>query len=139
MTSRIQYRVPYADTDQMGVVYYANYLVLFERVRNEILRDCGIPYSDMEARGIGLPVVQAHADYYKPGFYDDLLTISGGFEKISGARVWVKCQVHRAEELLAEGHTVHVFMDLKKRCPVRPNPSILSAIEAGSIDENVES
>ena len=84
MSSRIQYRVPYADTDQMGVVYYANYLVMFERVRNEILRDCGFSYDQIEKSGIGLPVIQAHVDYYKPSHYDDLLNITGWFEKVSG-------------------------------------------------------
>lgn len=135
MSSRIQYRVPYADTDQMGVVYYANYLVMFERVRNEILRDCGFSYDQIEKSGIGLPVIQAHVDYYKPSHYDDLLNITGWFEKVSGARAWVRCQVHRNQDLLAEGHTIHVFLDLNKKKPVKPDKTILKAIKIGGSED----
>ena len=71
----IPYRVPYADTDQMGIVYYANYFVYFERLRNELLRATGVPYRVWEERGLRLPVVEAHAAYIAPARYDDLLEI----------------------------------------------------------------
>ena len=58
-----EYRVPYADTDQMGVVYYGNYMALFERARNELMRACGYTYKECEAEGFMLPVVHAEADY----------------------------------------------------------------------------
>jgi acyl-CoA thioester hydrolase len=58
----ISYRVPYADTDQMGVVYYANYLVYFERLRNELVRAGGRSYRQWEEDGITLPVIEAHCD-----------------------------------------------------------------------------
>ena len=71
----IEYRVPYADTDQMGVVYYGNYLTLFERARNELMRGSGFTYARMETEGGAmLPVVEAHVDYHAPARYDDLLT-----------------------------------------------------------------
>ena len=60
------YRVPYADTDQMGVVYYANHLEYFERVRNEVLREAKLPYTLFEDQGVMLPVVEAHCNYKQP-------------------------------------------------------------------------
>ena len=60
------YRVPYADTDQMGVVYYANYFEYFERGRTEMLRSVGAPYSVLEQEGAFLPVIEAHCDYFAP-------------------------------------------------------------------------
>ena len=67
----MQYRVPYADTDQMGVVYYGNYLTIFERARNELMRACGYTYRECEAEGWMLPVTHAEVDYKRPARYDD--------------------------------------------------------------------
>lgn len=125
--SCISYRVPYADTDQMGVVYYANYLVYFERVRSEILRDIGFPYTVMEARGLMLPVVEAHCDYKTPAHYDDLLSISGWLAEARGVRLRVACEVHRGDTLIASGYSVHACMraDTRKltRLPDELRPS----------------
>ena len=72
---RTRVRVRYADTDQMGVVYYANYLVWFEVARTEWLRDGGWSYREMEADGIALPVIEAHCEYRQPARYDDEIEI----------------------------------------------------------------
>ena len=119
----IQYRVPYADTDQMGVVYYANYLVYFERLRSELLRESSASYREVEANGIMLPVVEALCRYKSPARYDDMLEISGWIEELKGPRLKICCEVRRDGELLAEGHTVHVFVDMRTRRPVRPPSS----------------
>ena len=66
-------RVPYAHIDQMGFVYYANYFVYMEMARAEMLREVGLPYAEMENKGIMLPVVEAHGEYSKPGNFDDLI------------------------------------------------------------------
>ena len=68
-------RVPYAHTDQMAMVYYANYFVYFEMARSELLREAGVAYPEMEKRGVLLPVVAAHCEYRKAARYDDLLSI----------------------------------------------------------------
>jgi len=68
-------RVRYADTDQMGVAYYANYLIWFEVARTEWLRDGGWSYREMEADGIALPVIEAHCEYRQPARYDDEIEI----------------------------------------------------------------
>ena len=118
--SVILYRVPYADTDQMGVVYYANYLVYFERLRNELLREAGIPYLEIEKRGIMLPVIEAVCKYKNPARYDDLLEISGWVQEVRGAKIIINCEVRKNGELLVEGHTVHACVDIASRRPIRP-------------------
>ena len=123
-TSTIEYRVPYADTDKMGVVYYANYFVYFERLRTELLREAGFSYFEMEEKGVMLPVIEALCNYKKPAGYDDLLVISGWVEQIKGPKVKICCEVRKNNDLLVSGHTIHACVDVKTRRPVRP-PKIL--------------
>lgn len=118
MTSEILYRVPYADTDKMGVVYYANYLIFFERMRNELLRNAGFPYFEIEKRGFMLPVIEAVCYYKSPAFYDDLLTISGYFGLVKGARIQINCEVRRGQTLLVNGYTVHACINSSGK-PIR--------------------
>jgi len=117
--SSISYRVPYADTDQMRVVYYANFLVYFERVRNEILRDRGFPYTEMEAQGLILPVMEAHCQYRIPAKYDDLLEIRGWPEVIGRTRVKCHAEVLRGTEVLASGYTIHACLNAESGRPTR--------------------
>ena len=121
----IEYRVPYADTDQMKVVYDANYLVYFERVRNELFRAAGSTYRAMEEEGYALPVVEALCNYKASAKYDDLLTISGWVSSAKGVRVTIECEVRRDGELLVSGHTVHACVDMRTGRPCRV-PKILS-------------
>ena len=115
----LAYRVPYADTDQMGVVYYANYLVYFERVRNEVLRACGLTYKEIEAAGMLLPVIEAHCDYAQPAAYDDALEIIGWFELVSPLRIKAHCEVRCGGQVLASGSTMHVVVSAQTRKPTR--------------------
>lgn len=115
----LEYRVPYADTDQMGFVYYANFFVYFERSRNEILRDLGIPYVELEERGVILPVLEAHCEYKTPAKYDDVLKIVGWGEIVGKARIKCHAEVWRNEERLASGYTVHACLDKETLRPVR--------------------
>lgn len=124
--AELTYRVPYADTDQMGFVYYANFLIYFERSRNEALRSLGLTYREMEADDIILPVIEAHCQYRQPALYDDLLQIRGWFETIGRTRVRACCEVRREKILLAEGHTVNACLSATTRRPVRL-PEILLA------------
>ena len=125
--TQIEYRVPYADTDQMKVVYYANYFVYFERLRNELLREIGSSYYQMEEEGYALPVIEAVCHYKSSARYDDLLTIRGWVSSIKGVRVTIECEVLRGEELLVSGHTVHACIDMKTGRPVRV-PAVFAAI-----------
>ena len=115
----LTYRVPYADTDQMGVVYYANFLVYFERSRNEALRALGLTYKEMETGGVLLPVIEARCHYRQPARYDDLLDIRGWFTLEGKTRVRAHCEVHRGDTLLAEGYTIHACLSAETMRPVR--------------------
>lgn len=97
------YRVPYADTDQMQVVYYANYFVYFERSRTDMLRDLGVSYREMEERGFILPVAEAHCKYKNPARYDDLLTFRSWVSEMRGVQLTVTTEVWREETLLVSG------------------------------------
>ena len=125
---RIEYRVPYADTDRMGVVYYGNYLTLFERARNELMRELGYPYSCCEAEGWLLPVIHAEVDYRSPARYDDLLLVDAWIREMKGVRVEIACEVRRSGEdaVLASGFTRHCFVSAKDFRPVHP-PEALAA------------
>ncbi len=85
--SFVTYKVPYADTDKMGVVYYANYLVYFERARNQLLEDMDLPYKELEKNGLALPVVKAYVEYKKPANYADALNIYAWLSWARGVRL----------------------------------------------------
>lgn len=124
---RAELRVIYGDTDQMGVVYYANYLRFFEASRNEFIRAKGLRYRDFEAAySLRLPVVEAHVSYREPARYDDLLTIEISLSEARRASARFEYRVLRDDgALLATGHTVHACVDLEGR--VRRMPAELVA------------
>jgi acyl-CoA thioester hydrolase len=106
-------RVRYAETDKMGVVYHSNYFVWFEVGRTDLLRNNGWTYREMEAEGLSLPVIEAHAEYKQPARYDDELEIRVEAARVSPARVAFKYEVVRPadSQTLVIGHTVHVTVD----------------------------
>jgi acyl-CoA thioester hydrolase len=105
---RVDIRVIYGDTDQMGVVYYANYLRYFEAGRNEFLRAHGVRYRDFEQQHqVLLPVVEAQVSYKQPARYDDLVSVFTGLSRIGRASVRFEYRALRGDDLLATGHTVH--------------------------------
>jgi acyl-CoA thioester hydrolase len=111
-------RVRYAETDKMGVVYYANYFVWFEVGRTDLLREHGWSYRNMEADGYALPVVEAHCQYAHPARYDDELDVRTTGTLLSPVRVRFDYEVVRAdntETVIASGHTVHAVLDAAGR------------------------
>jgi acyl-CoA thioester hydrolase len=115
---RSRVRVRYAETDRMGVVYYANYLVWFEVGRTEWLRQSGWSYSAMEREGgIQLPVIEAHCDYRQPARYDDEIDIDARATLLTPVRIRFDYTLTRAADAvrLAEGHTVHAAVDAQGR------------------------
>ena len=112
-------RVRYAETDQMGIVYYANYLVWFELGRVELLRSLGLAYSRLETdHGCLLPVIEARCRYRAPARYDDEILIETRPAMLRGTvlkfayRIYRKAnQEGKERELLAEGETTHVVCD----------------------------
>jgi acyl-CoA thioester hydrolase len=102
-------RVIYGDTDQMGVVYYANYLRFFEAARNELFRAHGGTYRAFEEAGLMLPVVEVAVSYRAPARYDDVLLIETEISAASRVRLTFRYEVRREDEarVLCSGHTVH--------------------------------
>ena len=125
-----EYRVPYADTDQMGVVYYGNYMAYFERARNELMRACGYTYRECEAAGFMLPVLHAEADYRSPAKYDDLLEISAWVQLQKGIRLEIACEVRRKgeEKVLVSGFTRHAFVSTEDFRPCPPPQRFLETL-----------
>jgi acyl-CoA thioester hydrolase len=110
-------RVRYAETDTMGVVYYSNYFVWFEVGRCDLLRAVGSTYRELEARGVQLPVIEAHCEYRAPARYDDELEIATTGALLSPVRVEFRHEVVRRTDrtLLATGRTVHAAVDGRGR------------------------
>ena len=110
-------RVRYAETDKMGVVYYANYLVWFEVARADLLRSLGWSYMEMEAAGIVLPVIEAHCEYQRPARYDDEIEVRTEGVMLSPVRMKFKYTILRREDqsVAASGHTVHAAVSPEGR------------------------
>jgi acyl-CoA thioester hydrolase len=128
--SETEIRVRYADTDQMGVVYYANYLVWFEVGRTELCRQRGLNYRVMEKRERKfLAVAEAECRYHSAAHYDDLLKIRTRIERFRKRTISFIYQVVRAEDgtLIASGRTVHVMVDIEGR-PVTISPDFQQLI-----------
>jgi acyl-CoA thioester hydrolase len=114
VTGEVSLRVRYAETDQMGVVYYSNFLVWFEIGRVELLRQLGFDYKTMEIEDdCFIPVVEANCRYKSPARYDDVLTVSTYVTGVRGAVLKFRYRVVRVSDqmLLAEGETTHVVTD----------------------------
>ncbi len=111
VASETRIRVIYGDTDAMGIAYYGNYLKWFEIGRSEWFRKTGTTYSQLEQKGLFLPVVEAHLSYFRPAYYDDLLSIRTSFQFAGPARLRVDYKIFRDTELLTEGYTLHACMN----------------------------
>lgn len=122
-------RVIFGDTDQMGVVYYANYYRYFEAARASFLRWMGKSNDDLNRWNIALPVSISHCAYKNPSFYEDLLTVDSWISDIRRASFQFDYKVKRGEELLAEGYTVHVSVDQKTLRPIRLPDEFRVALE----------
>ena len=110
-------RVRYAETDQMGIVYYANYLVWFEVGRTDWLRESGWSYRDMEADGYSLPVIEARCTYQESARYDDEIDVRTTGALASPIRIQFLYEVVRAADgtTLATGMTMHAALDRNGR------------------------
>ena len=109
-------RVRYAETDKMGVVYYANYMVWFEVARTDLLRSLGWSYREMETAGVSLPVIEAHCEYHRPARYDDLIEVRTEGHMLSPVRMQFNYTVVRDDGIVAAGgHTVHAAVTAQGR------------------------
>lgn len=127
---RFEFRVRYSDTDQMGWVYYANYLRWFEIGRAEMLRSLGRTYREVEESGVLLPVLEATCRYFTGARYDDLVVIETAVAELRRASMTFAYRVRRAgdDELLASGTTRHCFLGRDGRA-VRPPEDLRRLME----------
>jgi acyl-CoA thioester hydrolase len=111
LSGEISIRVRYAETDRMGLLHHANYLVYFEQARTELLRDQGLTYRDMEDKGFLLVLTKVEVRYKQPARYDDLLTIRTTVVRATPVRIEHKYEVFRENQLVAEGATTLACVD----------------------------
>lgn len=126
-TSITHLRVRYAETDQMGVVYHANYLIWFEVARVEWCRQRGIIYRDLEQQqGLFMAVAEARCRYCHPAYYDDQIMIQTQLIRLRSRSLTFAYKVIRATDgaLLAEGETVHIFLNQQRRPASLPREMI---------------
>ena len=129
--NEIRIRVRYSETDQMGTFYNSRALEWFECGRTELLRDLGVPYAGMEARGVLLPLTEAHLEFLGRARYDDLLRMTTRVSMAGKARLRFDHEIRHAEggAGVARGYTVHAVADAAGS-PIRPPAWLADAVGA---------
>jgi acyl-CoA thioester hydrolase len=130
LKEKTEIRVRYSDTDQMKFVYNGKYLEYFEVARTEMLRNNGLPYSEIEQKGFQLPVIEAFVKYINPGCYDDLLIIESILTDFPFLKIHIDYKIFKKTNnlLLAEGFTKHVFINTGTKKVIRPPQFFLKKI-----------
>ena len=118
-SASVDIRVRYKETDQMGVVYHANYFIWFEVARVALLDELGYPYKELENDDYLLPVLACNGTFHSPAFFDDLLKVIVKIERLPQVRVEAFYEVKRGHELIATGLTKHAFVSREGKV-VRP-------------------
>ena len=125
-----QIRVRYAETDQMGYVYYGHYAAYFEVARVEMLRSLGFSYKVLEEEGVILPVLNYSIKYIKPAFYDELLKIKIVIKELPAARIRFDYETfNEKDELINIAETTLVFVNKKTGRPTAPPDDLLEAMK----------
>lgn len=123
----LKQRVRYAETDQMGVVYYANYLVWFECGRSHYMRALGVPYTQLEASGLRFPVTEFQCRLLASAHYDEEIDIATQLQDIRSRQLTYSYAITRDQILLAQGTTTHLCVNTAHR-PVRLPETILQVL-----------
>jgi acyl-CoA thioester hydrolase len=116
----ITIRVRYAETDRMGLLHHANYLVYFEQGRTELLRSLGYSYKDLEDQGYLLVLARVEVRYRSPARYDDLLTLRTTVERATAVRIDHRYELLRDGVLVAEGATTLASVDREGKLQALP-------------------
>ena len=128
-TSEVQIRVRYAETDQMGYVYYGNFAAYFEVARTEAFRALGVNYKEMESSGVMMPVLELKTKFIRPAKYDDLLTIKLRLEQMPTSRSIFHYETYSQNgTLLNTGETTMVFVDMKTGRPTAAPAHIVQVL-----------
>ncbi|HKK61247.1 MAG TPA: thioesterase family protein [Bacteroidales bacterium] len=128
-TTRTTYRTRYSDTDQMGVVYYGNYARFYEIGRTEMIRDMGYSYKELEETGVFMPVAKVEANYKKPLYYDERITIETSLKKMPAARMeFFHTIYNEAGEVAHTAVVTLVFLSSQTNRPVRVPEYMINAL-----------
>lgn len=123
-------RVRYKDTDQMGIMHHANYIVMYEMARTEWLREMGLTYAEIERRGVMSPIIEVQSRYLYPAFYDEELTVKVFINEMPTARLVVHSEVYNeAGKLINTGCVTLGFMHAETRRPCRTPEWFMEALE----------
>lgn len=117
--STVTFPVRYAETDQMGVVYHANYVIWCEIGRTKLIEDIGFRYADMEKEGVMSPVTKIHLNYVKPAIYGQDVTVKTRIINYTGVRVTYSYEIYADQVLLVTGESEHVCVDAKTFRPIQ--------------------
>ena len=129
LSTSVEIRVRYAETDAMGVVYHANYLPWFEMARIALFDKIGISYRSLEEQGYLLPVLEAHLKYIAPARFDDVVKVTVLMDEMPRVRIRVKYTVELGGRVITTGETLHAFMDRDARA-VKPPPLVIDTLAA---------
>ncbi|HYK75951.1 MAG TPA: thioesterase family protein [Daejeonella sp.] len=130
-THSTKLRVRYAETDQMGYMYYGNYAQFYEVGRVEMLRSLGMTYKSMEESGIMMPVLELKSKYIKPALYDEEITIKVIMSKMPNVRIHFSYELYNEkQELINLGETTLVFVDIKRNKPSLPSQEFLDRLQS---------
>ncbi|MFN8436781.1 MAG: thioesterase family protein [Cytophagales bacterium] len=125
-----QLRVRYAETDQMGYVYYGNYATYLEVARVESLRKIGVTYSELEHNGIMMPVLEYKTKYIRPAKYDQLLTIKTIIKELPKIRIVFEYEIYNEDnELLNKAETTLVFVDASTMKPIQTPETVTNQLK----------
>jgi len=129
-TNETKVRVRYAETDQMGYVYYGNYATYFEVARVDCMKSLGISYKELEDAGVMMPVLHYATKYYKPALYDDELTIKTIIKELPAARIHFDFEVFNKEGVkLNDAEATLVFVNMKTKKPCHAPENLMSQLK----------
>ena len=129
VTTTTHYRIRYADTDQMGVVYYGNYARFYEIGRTEMIRELGLPYRELEESGVMMPVYSMEIKFRDVLRYDELITIETSVREMPAARMIFDHRILNEEgRVVNEARVVLVFLDIATRRPTRAPARLLDLL-----------
>lgn len=137
ITSITKYRVTYADTDPMGVMYYGNYAKLYEIGRTEMIREFGYTYREIEASGTLMPVASVNTKYLRPIKYDELVTIETSLKELPTARMVFHHKIFNENgDLSNTSEVTLVFLDSKSSRPCRPPDRLMELLQEEGLASN---
>lgn len=134
---RVKIRVRYGETDQMGVVYNANYIRYLEIARTELLRRVGLTYKEFEKMGYQLPVYETYIKHKQPAHYDDILEVEAIYKKLYTPIVHIDYVIYKNGQIILEGYTKHPFINKETYKPTKPPEIYINTLKDYFVDDTI--